>query len=498
MISIHDLISIQSPKDVSSFINYLEERNKRHDTRNVPLYKALLKNEEHLIFDEIGANAYNVLKKRLTDQLIEFSGGQLLTHELFSENQVIKLIVLSRKLFAVNHVKTGYILLKRAEKKALSLDHFSLLNEIYHTMIEHSHKSDDVDQKVLFQKLQRNNQLFISEEKLSILYASMQKQFNSENFGVLPTSLHKLFEEGLRLFDIKSDMALSFKSLNQLCILSDLYGSQTKNYHSLDLFFEELIAPLQGSEKDTDKMLGYHIELLYGMSNIYFRKKNAEKSIFYLEQMDAQLRRLNGKHKKIWQSRYLNLLALNLNFSGNWDQAIAILEEGIQGSKLQEEEKALLNLTLCMIHFQQGNLKVVKNIISSFTKTDNWYLKHMGNEWLFNFKAMEVLLHFDLENDQLAESKILSFQRKYAKHFRKDKSNPMWPFLLLVKSVLFEPHKIQTEPFYYKVESSIPWRGESEDFFNICFYGWLKAKMTNSHVYWTTLELLNPSIEKRL
>ena len=491
MVSIVDLISIQSPKSVSSFVNYLERRNKRLDTRNVSLYKALLKNEEHLIFDEIGANAYNALKKRLTDQLIEFSGSQFLSNELSSENQVIKLIVLSRKLFAVNHVKTGYVLLKRAEKKALGLDHFSLLNEIYHTMIEHSHKSDEADQKELFQKLERNNQLFIAEEKLSVLYASMQKQFNSENFGVLPSTLHELYDQGLNSFGINTEVALNFRSLNQLCTLTDLYGSQTKNYHDLDLFFEDMIAPLQGGEKDTDKMLGYHIELLYGMSNIYFRKKNAEKSLFYLEQMKAQLQRLNGKYKKIWLSRYTNLLALNLNFSRHWAQASELIEENIQGANLQEVERALLSITLCMIHFQQGNLKEVKKNIASMTKTDNWYLKNMGNEWLFNFKAMEVLLHFDLGNDQLAESKILSFQRKYANHFRKDKSNPLWPFLILVKSVLYNPDEIHSKVFIKKVETSIPWRGEREDFFNMCFYGWLKAKITKRPIYEVTLELLN-------
>ena len=117
MLSIIDLISVQSPKDVSSFLEYLKSRNKRHDTRNVDLYKAYLVNKEQLIFGEIGANTFNALKKRLTDQLIEFSGSRLLINELSSENQVIKLIVLARKLFTVHKDKTGFQLLKRAEKK---------------------------------------------------------------------------------------------------------------------------------------------------------------------------------------------------------------------------------------------------------------------------------------------------------------------------------------------------------------------------------------------
>lgn len=491
MVTIIDLISVQSPKDISAFIDYLNSRNKRHDTRNVALYKAYIANQEQLIFDEIGTNAFNALKKRLTDQLIEFSGGRFLTHELSSENQVIKLIVLARKLFAVHKDKTGFQLLKRAEKKALGLDHYSLLNEIYHTMIEHSHKMEDVDQKALFQKLERNNQLFISEEKLGVLYASMQKQFNSENFGVFPSTLHELYDDGLKVFGIDSDVAMSFRSLNQLCVLTDLYGSQTKNYHQLDLFFEDMIAPLQGSERDTDKMLGYHIELLYGLSNIYFRKKDAIKSMFYLNQMKIQLLRLNGKYKKLWHSRYTNLLALNLNFSSRWSKAIDLLEGALESSVLRDNEKALLSLSLSMFYFQHGELNEVKRMINSFNKTDNWYLRQMGNEWLFNFKAIEVLLHFDLGNDLLAESKILSFQRKYAKHFKTDKNNPLWPFLQLVKSVLHTPEDIGTKEFVHKVENAIPWRGEQEDFFNMCFYGWLKAKMTKAPLYKVTLDLLN-------
>ena len=148
-----------------------------------------------------------------------------------------------------------------------------------------------------------------------------------------------------------------------------------------------------------------------------------------------------------------------------------------------------------MIHFQQGNLVETKNIVNSFKKTDAWYLKTMGNEWLFNFKAIEVLLHFDLGNDQLAESLILSFKRKYAIHFKNQKDNPIWPFLLLVKAILFDPTLIESKKFETRVESNLPWNGKNEDFFNLCFYAWLKAKMKNQSIYKTTMDLLKSDLD---
>ena len=114
----------------------------------------------------------------------------------------------------------------------------------------------------------------------------------------------------------------------------------------------------------------------------------------------------------------------------------------------------------------------------------------MGNEWLFNLKAMEVLLHFDLGNDLLAESRIQSFLRKYGVHFKHEKDNPIWPFIGLIKTVLFDHEAVQSASFAAKVESTIPWKGEEEDLFNACFYAWLKAKMLKRPNYEVTLEVV--------
>ena len=165
-------------------------------------------------------------------------------------------------------------------------------------------------------------------------------------------------------------MANNFRSLNQLCTLTDLYASQTKNYHAVDLFFEDKIAALQGTEKDTEKLLPYHIELLYGMANIYFRKRNAAKTFHYLEQMHAQLGRYNGRHEAYWRGRYTNLYALYLHFSRQHEAATEAINTTLASKAIGPRDSALLRLTLAMIRFQLGDLQAVKKLIAAFTKTD--------------------------------------------------------------------------------------------------------------------------------
>ena len=490
MIAIKELISSLSEKEQTAFVNYLKQRNKRKDARNVALFNALNKGNEIRLKTEIGSNAYHALKKRLSDQLIEFTANMALSKELNVESQVIKLITVARKMFIEGHSNLAFTLLGRAEKKALELDNYSMLNEIYHTMIEYSHQQEKLDLAALFTKLEKNNRAFLAHERLITFYSAMQGLFSSKKFQQLPSSFHQTYKENCQRFGIKDELTFNFRSLHQLCILADLYGSQTKNYHDLDLFFEVNITKLQSSERDTIKTLPYQLELLYAMANIYFRKKDPIKSRYYLDQLKEQMHRYEGRYLAKWKARYNNLLALHLNFTSNPKEALETAMQALFDPGINESDACLLSLTCSMIHFQQGELQEVKRILQRLQHNDAWYLKHVGNEWLFNYKAMEVLLHFDLGNDLLAYSLIQSFERKYAIHFRRDKQNPIWPFLQLIKVICKDPIQLYSAEFAQKIENAIPWKGESEDLFNMCFYAWLKARTAKQDVYETTLDLL--------
>ncbi|MFK7757999.1 MAG: hypothetical protein AB8B53_13800 [Flavobacteriales bacterium] len=490
MSTIKELISLLNPGERASFIQFLDHRNKRHDTRNIQLFKAHLKNSESSIRSEIGSNAFNALNKRLTDLLIDFTATKTLSSSLSEENSIIKLVVTARKLISNASFKEGMLILKKAEKLALALDQHSLLNEIYHTSIEHAHRLEQVDLELLFSKLKKNNEQFIAQEKLGVLYAKMHREFLSGKFHHVPSKLKETLGSGLKTFDINPELILNYRSLNQLCSLTDLYASQTKSYSQADLFFEKHIATLKGTEKDTEKMLPYHIELLYTMANIYFRKRNFKRSKFYLINMKEQMERFPEVNQSVWKGRYTNLLALNLNFSAQYGEALDIIQTRLKERNLTQPEKALLTLTLCMIHFQQECITSVKSALMLLNRTDQFYLNHLGNEWLFNFKAIEILMHYELGNDLLAESRIKSFKRKYGQLLKADSQNPIWPFLKLIQIITIDYKHITSPEFTQKVEETIPWKGVDEDFFNICFYAWLKAKMLKRPIYSTTLNLV--------
>ena len=128
MNSINELISLLSNLERRSFIAYLNARNKRHDTRNVDLFKALIDDREEVIKMKIGANAYNVLKKRLYDRLVDFISTRSLQTEVSTEVEIIKRLLLARKLFAFNKYKLAFKTLHKIETEAIEINHYTLLN----------------------------------------------------------------------------------------------------------------------------------------------------------------------------------------------------------------------------------------------------------------------------------------------------------------------------------------------------------------------------------
>jgi hypothetical protein len=491
MSEIKEVISLLSSAEERKFIAHLGARNKRHDTRNVDLFKALIQNNEDRIKKKIGDNAFNVLKKRLFDRLLDFMATATLESEASAEGSIIKQILIARKLFSFEKFKVAFRILYKAEKEALKMDHFALLSEIYHTLTEHSHQDMSINHEALFRKVESNNQSFIGQERLNMVYAVVRRAFLENEQDSKSIDLKEILDSNYSKYGISPEQGYSFKSLYQIAMMADIAGAHAKDYYSVDLFFVDKIKEMQGGEGDTEKMLIYHIDLLYSVANIYLRKKKFETSLNYLELMHSEMQRFNQKFHQKRMVKYTTLVALNLNFTGEHKQASILLEEMFELKGLHEDELLSAKLARAMIHFQQGELEHVSKILSKFQSTDKWYERHIGNEWVLNKRFIEILLYIELGDVDYVDSRVTSLTRKYGEMFKSNENDPVLPFLKLVRMYFNQPDIVQTEVFKKQIEATIPWKSvEQEDIFFMCFYAWMKAKTIDRTVYDVTLEMV--------
>ncbi|XOV67286.1 MAG: hypothetical protein ACFHU9_16850 [Fluviicola sp.] len=479
-----------SKADKEQFVRFLSERSKRKERRNIALFKALINGKEASLKLELGDNTYNVLKLRLTESLSEFMSGIIFESELTQESHIIRTLVLARKMLQLEKITTGRKLLLKAEKKAREIQHYTLLNEIYHSLIEISHEASFSDHEKLIQKLEINTRNFVLQERLNLVFAQVKRSFLESEQGQRQIDLNSLIEENFAKYGISEASGYGLKSLYQLATIIDFAAAKSRTYHSIDLFFADKIQQLSLEEKSNARNHLYHIDLLYLLANIHFRRRAFRKSMHYLDQMHDQLKAFNQRYYSERIIKHQLLTALNLNFLGNADQALEILG-GIKFKSTQDSQERLqVVLTQIMLLAQQGQIKEANMLMKKLYRTDAYYKRIAGLEWIINKRFLEIILIIESGDFDFAYSRIDNFLRQQKSIFEEHTNTQIKPFLALLKHYLNQPESIHTKDFHQLVETSIPWKASHEDdIFFISAYAWLKAKMTNSSIYAVTLQL---------
>lgn len=488
---IKDLLTLMTKAEEREFIRFLEKRNKRTDVRNVQLFKQYLNGNEKVQQNEIGANAFNVLKKRLTDNLLDFLSIQILDKESTTEISIIKQLLICRKLFLHGIQKKAFKLLRELEKRAIAIHHYSLLNEVYQTFIQYSYHLSQIEHEEIFQKFGSNTTELLEEGKLNMAYAIIKKAYHRVEFGSEQLNFKKLLKETYDTLMISPERGYSFVALYQLAEIADVSGAYAKDYHAVDLFFVDHLDKLADGPSDTVKFNHHHIEILYLISNIYFRQKRFEESLQFLGKMFIQMQRFGGIYFQAKFIKYSTLLALNYNFTRSPKKAIQAIDLMINTRKFTFEELLNPALTKLMIYFQQGELLEAKKIAASFTKTDLYYERKMGLDWILNKNFAELLLHIELGNVDYVDSRLKSLKRKLEQHLKKKGKSRILDFLKRV-SEYYTNHSIINEQNYRKKVTDMLMHkpAEKEDVLLISFYAWLKAKIDCKPVYDVTLELV--------
>jgi hypothetical protein len=470
----------------NSFLKFLKQKTRRKDIKSIDLAKAIFK-DNHLQFkSKISDNAYRALKKRLLDNLIEYLAEEIISQEATVEIVIIKQILVVRRILQLGHFKAAFSLLTKMEAKALQLDHYSLLSEIYHTQIQYSYRIEAPNQQQLFEAMLANSKAQLNQEKLNMAFATIQQQMQEGNIdlGSYITSTYQRFE-------IDDQNGFNYKSLFQLANIANSTGAYSNDYYSVNLFFEEKLKNIEATRSENTKEFPYKVDLMLSMSNIYLRKKKFKKSLAYIAKAEAALEHCvpEFKHRRIIQ--VYTLTALNLNYTGASEKAIKMLQ-GVNSNDSNSLRIAPLHLALATFLFQQGDIKKSKAILSKYLRSDSFYEKHIDREWTLNKLYLEVIIAIEEDNIDLAESRMNSLTRRYGAYFKSLEKAPLLPFLKLVRWYCRHPELVTSEVFTLKVEKTIHWKpSEQEDLFLMTVFAWLKAKMTKQSVYETTLDLVN-------
>jgi len=492
MNAIHEIINLMDSFDKKAFESHLKDKNKRNDVQNIKLFK-LLETDDIITINKIyGTNnaAYHALNKRLYDNLVSFMANRTFVNNTGEAHEALRLLVVSRLFLEHKLTKTAFKCLYKAEAKAADLEHFSLLNEIYHTQIQYAHLNPQLALNVVIEKFTANKEKLNREEQLNLGYALLRRELaqivhEGKVIDFREFIIGTMGSLGVSLIEI-----LTFKSLYQILFIANEYASLNSNFTLVEPFVQKSYNFINGKEEMAGKQLYYHIYILYFMANIHFRNRRFTESEAMLQLMHAQMLLQNKRYYPLFYLRYFLMVSLNKNYNGEPENALAIAEKALKDAEKKADPVDVNDLRLAIIVFclQQEN-RAVSKYMRQYVHTDSWYEKKLGMVYAIRKSLVEILMHIQLENTELALSRLKSFKRRYKKYLAEVNETRVTNYVLLLEKYVLKPEIATTSAFKQTIETMIQ-PNVQEDIFILSFLGWLLAKAYKKPVYEVTLGLM--------
>ncbi len=493
MNAIQEILNTLNNDEFKSLEKFIKKRNKRKDVQNISLLN-YYKNDDINKIKNQKNNAHYAVRKRFYESLIQFLANTTFEQNNSETNEALKYLIVSQYFLKNNLYKEAYQCLSKAENQALKLEQFNLLNEIYQIHIQYAYLNNFHNLNEYLVKYENNIILQQKEAKLNIAYSLLRKELDEIHRSKKIIDLNFLIKSTMKSVGIDLDSVLTYKSLNQILFIANEYASIHHNYSLIDEFVNKSYQFLESKKESVKNHLYDHIQIVYFIVNYHFRNLKFRESLFFLEEMEKLMNEKKGIYQKTFELRKQLLKALNFHFSGKTEQAIDLIEKLIKSvSKTAKiEDLNELKLTLTMILGQKENKSAVK-YLAQLNHSDAWYEKKMGMLWTIRKNMLEILIHTQNENIELALARISSFKRRYKKYLEEVKEKDVYNFALLIEKNLLKPEIINDKTYKISVQKLIE-NNQNKDPFILSFLAWLDAKIYKKQVYENTLIFINKNI----
>lgn len=466
------------------FLLQLRRRNRRTDTKNEKLFKLIDAGKtddlDIQLYGKPARNSFHALCKRLQDSLIDFVASKSFAGETSEELEILKLLLASRIFFEKKIYKLAFKTLENAERMAIPLDLYSILNEINHTKIQYAHLNINWVLDEIIKASETNMRLFQQDFHLNRAYAVIKSRLKNAVDGSIKDIVESTFSE----FHIEVNETLTYKSLFQLMELTATGAKLQSDYYSISPFMFELYNIVNQKSNLKDKHRYYHLSILSLLAITQFRNKRFAASMKFTKELELEMEKDDKSYYKRFAERLATMKALNYNYTGQPRVAIDLLSNFKEGSL-----DVQLLITMCL--FQQGDFSEAYQIIKNMNHSDTWYEKKMGWVWVVKKSLIEILVLTELDKLDLVLMRLQQFKRKFSGQLQDRGEERVLTFVKLISRYYENPEQVVKQEFKDEVENSFEWLGkEQEDIFVISFYAWLKSKMERENLYKITLELV--------
>ncbi|MHC2992273.1 hypothetical protein OB13_11970 [Pontibacter sp. HJ8] len=492
-----DTLSEEDKQELAAFI---QRQKKKKSRKDLALFQLLQQKKnyrpeqliERLYPGEPNPVAYYALRKRLTRHLTDFIMLKRMEEDITAASSIMGQLSLARYLFDARVDRLAWMYLRKAEKLAVANEQFDLLNAIYNLQIERadSEFADNLDQ--IIRKRNQNKLAADEDERANIASSLINQRLQTVRRQGRDLHFDKIIQEVLQAYNLSEAVSKRPSLLYKLMTIARSAILARKDFLSFEPY---IISQYQETEQKYGFIKAHHyykLSLLYMIAHVLYRNKKFSESMCYLGLLQDGISKEAKSHYALFYPRYTFLMVANLVFLRRNEEAIVLMENMLNKSSiaLSTRDQLTARMGLSFNYFALGSFSKANRVLLSIKRSDKWCESKMGREWVLKKNLGELILQYELGNEDLVLNKIRSFERTFRDLLQEPAYRNVKHYLLLIKHMVDQPATVESPAFFQQVEESLEFDSfENTDIQAMSFYAWLKAKMLRRPYYSVLLEL---------
>ena len=510
-----------SPDDRRDFGRFMQRQRRKATGRlDSRLYELLVQAKE-LKSDQLIAKlypdapnpvAYYALRKRLMRHLTDYlllRQRQLYTTAAAS---VRGQLTLAQYLFEAGIPRLAWSTLRKAEKLAHTNEQYEPLNAVYNLQIQYadSPHAEPLDEIIARRRV--NKKAADEEERANIADSLLRLRLRDSRVrGRAAVPVDAILQGILAEYDLQEAFARSPSLLSRLMSIARSAMLVRRDFTSFATFIERCYNLMERRHGFAPAQRGHQLKLLYMLAHALYRSRRFADSLAYLEKGQALVAAGPARQFDELGPRFTFLLAANYAFLRRNAEGIGLLEKALRAPRLLAPADDLTaRFQLTFHYFAEGQFAKANHTLLSLARTDHWLEQHLGLEWMLNRNIGELLIQVELNNPDLALSRLRAIERVLREQFPAVAATPadasvpaeavpvggpyhaVLVYLALVREVIEDPAALRRADFANRV-AHVPafLSQEREDLQVLSFYAWLRARVLSRPYYEVLLELAN-------
>lgn len=482
---LNQIVEMMTKEEVRHFKLFAARTQVKGARKDIELFDYIRRMGEEFDEDKIFEKLYGEGDKnpfyRLKNRLLGDLNKSIILQHIDDDDILYIFHLISLARFFQNRSNTSVALhyIRRAEKKAIQMENFELLDFIYSELIKLSHEIPEINPEDYIHKRKENReQLNHYREIDDILAAVIYRLKISQDSVGGRTSIADLLQKTVEDFSQNPSLKQSAKLRYTLYNAVSRMLLSRGDYFTLEEYLLSTYDEFQAEGLFSRRTHETKLQMLVYLVNTLAKNGKLKEAEQFIDQLKDGLEEYGRIHYKKYLFYYYNgLVAIykQLNIS----RCIEILEECVQEEKFKDQPgfDFLMWVNLAVLYFDDHKFRKALKTLVKVGIHDAY--SQQGSAFRLRLAVFEIVLRMETAEFDVIDSRLEKVRKEYADLLETDEFRTEKMLLSIIRHMNESVNYKADEKLAIEVKGfmeTTPRGEEMEDFSFMDYHFWLSGK----------------------